>query len=271
MDGTTTTIACIVLGLSALMSCRNDAEEATTDESKIEADDSLSVSAAVMQSCTTAVVSGLATQLVEEINCMAPGSLARIDDRPGFKLDPAVFPYLQAPAASALAAAQSARGEIMAINSALRTLPQQYLLHRWSLTGRCGIRLAASPGGSNHESGTAVDIESHAAWLKAMTAQHYEWYGAADVVHFDFLGAGTIDLSGLSVLAFQRRWNRAHPKEPLPETGQFDAETEKRLAKAPARGFAEEHCAGPALGVDVDGGPDAQAAGTTLQKRGPSQ
>ncbi|MCW5838207.1 MAG: M15 family metallopeptidase, partial [Labilithrix sp.] len=162
------------------------------------------VSAAVAESCTTSVVRGLSTQLVDEIQCMRPGTFASLDGAPGFSLGGAVFPWLQAPARDALLAAQKERGVTMTINSALRTLPQQYLLYRWYRSGRCGIALAASPGKSNHESGLAVDIDDNAAWRGAMRAHELEWLGASDPVHFDYEGEGRADVAGLSVLAFQR-------------------------------------------------------------------
>jgi len=136
-------------------------QELGTTSSALSATDS--VSTAVSQACSTTAVKGLATQLVEEINCLKPGSMKRIDGVSGLALGSAVFPYLQSPAATALIAAQKVRGVTMSINSGLRTLPQQYLLYRWYQTGRCGIGLAARPGTSNHESGIAVDINSNAS------------------------------------------------------------------------------------------------------------
>lgn len=105
------------------------------------------VSAAVTDSaCTTTLVKALATQLIEEIQCMRPGTFASIDNVAGLTLNSAVFPWLQEPAQRALIEAQKERGVTMTLNSALRTLPQQYLLYRWYKTGRCGIGLAAAPG-----------------------------------------------------------------------------------------------------------------------------
>src|SRR3954464_13092985 len=49
-----------------------------------------SVNVAVAQSCTTAAVKGLATQLVQEIQCMRPGTFMRIDNTPGLALGSAV-------------------------------------------------------------------------------------------------------------------------------------------------------------------------------------
>ncbi len=197
-----------------------------------------SVAMAVSQSCTTTAVKALATQLVEEMQCMRPGTFARIDNVPGLSLGAAVFPFLQTSAASALVAAQKARGVTMELNSGLRTLPQQYLLYRWYKTGRCGIGLAAQPGSSNHESALAVDIDSNASWRSAMAANGFAWLGSGDPVHFDYAGGGTANLSGMSVLAFQRLWNRNTPGDLLLEDGDYGPSTEDRLARAPVGGFA---------------------------------
>lgn len=196
------------------------------------------VEAAVAQSCSTTAVKGLATQLIEEVQCLKPGTLMKIDGLAGFQLGAAVFPYLQTPAAQALIAAQKARGTTMSINSALRALPQQYLLYRWYRTGRCGISLAASPGTSNHEGALAVDINDNAGWRSAMLGKNFRWLGANDPVHYDFTGNGRVSFNGLSVMAFQRLWNRNHPNDKIAEDGSYGPATESRLAKSPVGGFA---------------------------------
>lgn len=169
---------------------------------------------------------------------MRPGTMRSIDDIPGVSLGSATIPYLQAPAAAALRRAVARRGGTLYINSALRTLPQQYLLHQWYLRGRCGIALAARPGTSNHEGGLAIDIESQAAWRSALSSEAFAWLGPSDPVHFDFVGSGGIDIRSLSVLAFQRLWNRNHPEDRIAEDGSFGPSTEARLARAPGEGFA---------------------------------
>jgi hypothetical protein len=195
------------------------------------------VSAAVTQSCSTTAVKALSLQLVQEIQCMKPGSMKRIDNTSGLALGAAVFPYLQTPAANALIAAQKARGVTLSINSGLRALPQQYLLYRWYQTGRCGISLAATPGTSNHESGIAVDINNNAAWRSAMNSKGFSWLGASDPVHFDYRGGGTVSMKGLSVRAFQRLWNRNNPNDKIAEDGAYGPATAARLAKSPVGGF----------------------------------
>lgn len=209
------------------------------------------VADAVSAGCSTTSVKGLATQLVEEIQCMRPGSMKSIEGASGLALGDAVFPYLQTPAADALVRARAARGSTMRINSALRTLPQQYLLYRWYRTGRCGISLAALPGKSNHETGVAVDIEDAQGWRPSMTGAAFRWLGSSDPVHFDYTGAGAVDLRGISVTAFQRLWNRNHPEDRIDEDGAYGDETEKRLARSPVGGFPRgaEGCVSDAGGV----------------------
>lgn len=213
------------------------------------------VSAAVTQGCSTAAVKGLATQLVEEIECLRPNTTTKISALPGVNLATSAqaVPYLQKPAVDALLAAQKARGVDITINSGLRTLPQQYLLYRWYQTGRCGIALAARPGTSNHESALAIDIADNAAWRTALQNRGFRWLGANDPVHYDYTGQGAVNPRGLSVKAFQRLWNRNHPEDSISEDGAYGTETEKRLTRAPVGGFekgALASCSGDA-GVDA--------------------
>jgi hypothetical protein len=227
--------AILVIGCSGAAEVEDDEPVGTTSAELVASDP---VSSAVSQSCSTTAVKGLATQLVEEIQCLKPGSMKDISGTPGLSLGAAVFPFLQTSAANALIDARKARGTTMTINSGLRTLAQQYLLYRWYQTGRCGIGLAAKPGTSNHESALAVDIEDNAGWRSAMNGHSFRWLGASDPVHYDYIGGGTIDLRGLSVKAFQRLWNRNHPADTIAEDGAYGPATETRLAQAPVGGFA---------------------------------
>jgi uncharacterized protein (TIGR03382 family) len=231
--------ALAAVSLTALIACSSPgSDEEPAASSSTEAITSTSpVSAAVTTTCSTTAVKGLATQLVEEIQCLKPGSLMRIDNEKGLSLGAAVFPYLQTPAAKGLLAAQKARGVTMSINSALRALPQQYLLYRWYQTGRCGIALAAKPGTSNHESALAVDVNDYTGWRATMEGKGFRWFGSADVVHFDFVGDGRVDLKGDDVRAFQRLWNRNHADDQIDVDGAYGPATEARLAKAPVGGF----------------------------------
>ncbi len=214
------------------------------------------VSKAITDSCTTASVKGLGTQLVGEIQCLRPGTMARIDDVPNTTLGDAVFPFLQAPAAAALRNVAKTRNVKLVINSALRTLPQQFLLYRWYQTGRCGIGLAAAPGRSNHESGVAVDVNDNAGWRAGFQGNGWRWLGASDPVHYDFT-AGGVSLAGLSVRAFQRLWNKNNPTDKVAEDGVYGATTETRLARSPIGGFPLGPSCSDAGTPAADGGASA--------------
>lgn len=235
-------------------------DEPTTGEVSSALVDSDPVSKAVTDSCTTASVKGLGTQLVGEIQCLRPGTMARIDGIPNTTLGAAVFPFLQAPAATALRNVARTRNVRLVINSALRTLPQQYLLYRWYQTGRCGIGLAASPGRSNHESGVAVDVNDNAGWRTGFQGNGWRWLGANDPVHYDYT-AGGVSLAGLSVRAFQRLWNRNNPADRIAEDGAYGTSTEQRLARSPLGGFRLGPTCADGGAPTTDGGPRIDGGG----------
>lgn len=194
--------------------------------------------------CSTAPVSGLSRQLIDEINCMRPDTMADISAVPG--VSTSTFPYLQAPAAAALAQATAAGGTIH-INSALRTTVQQYVLYSWYVNGRCThvVSLAARPGRSNHESGLALDVGNYGNWRARLEATGFDWFGGGDPVHFDYVGSGGVDLRSMAVRAFQRLYNRNNPGAPISEDGVYGPQTGAAIGRSPADGFASgASCAG---------------------------
>lgn len=227
--------------------------EPTSDE--VDAEDSeaaqttasglLTVHGASTRSCSTIAVAGLAEQLVQEMMCLRPNLLSQISPSDNIQLEPEVFPYLQTPAARALERGVARYGKPITLTSALRTLPQQYLLKRWDARNRCGVRVAAPVGESNHEPGLAVDIKLMVAaenrkLRTALAAEGLSWIGAFDPVHFDYKDATTTEEVGkLSVLAFKRLWNRNNPPSTqLVEDDTYDAKVEGKLKLSPAAGFA---------------------------------
>jgi hypothetical protein len=197
--------------------------------------------------CSTAVAEPLSLQLVDEINCIAPGTMSRIDGIAGLSLGSAVIPWLQTAAANGLHDAVVAHGGSLPLNSALRTLPQQLMLYRWYQMGLCGITLAATPGTSPHESGLAIDTSDYTAWRTALESHGWTWHGSGDLVHFDYTAGGTVSLGGQSVLAFQRLWNRNHPGDTIAEDGAYGPQTESRLRMSPTEGFP----IGPSCGAPM--------------------
>ena len=186
--------------------------------------------------CTTTVVHPLSMQLLDELECLNPGTMDSIDSYPEIDLGRGAFPVIQRAAAEHLAMAAAAAGGLT-LNSSLRTIAQQYLLYEWFLRGKCDISLAAKPGTSNHESGLAVDVAEKGNVQEAMQTHGFEWFGSRDAVHYDYVGDDAIDLRRLSVKAFQRLWNLNVPENPVEVDGVFGEQTQARLSVTPADGF----------------------------------
>lgn len=187
-------------------------------------------------SCSTGSVLALSAQIADEVDCMSPGSLVRFEPTAEVVVTgSAVLPYLHQGAKDDLFAA--AQGRVVNLNSAFRTVVQQYLLYRWYRLGRCGIPIAATPGDSNHESGRAIDVDNYDALISALAAHGWAHDVPGDPVHFDHTSSP--DIRGADILAFQRLWNRNHPEDPIGEDGAYGPMTEARIKLAPAEGFAK--------------------------------
>ncbi|NUO48958.1 MAG: hypothetical protein HOV80_08895 [Polyangiaceae bacterium] len=198
----------------------------------------ISVLEAADGGCSTLAVKGLSLQIIAQSNCISPGAFIEIPAAANVTMQDTVFPFLEEPAQAALVAAVTANPRTsMTINSALRTVAQQYLLYRWYQQNRCSISLAATPGTSNHETGLALDISQHDTWRPILESKGFAWLGSSDPVHFDYAGAGAVDYRGTDVLAFQMLWNENHPDDPIDEDGEWGPETEARMIDAPAEGF----------------------------------
>jgi MYXO-CTERM domain-containing protein len=218
-------------------------------------------------SCSTAVVLELSRQIAGEVGCMAPGQLVVFPEGNGLVFTGgAVLPYAsEVGRADLLAAVAAGGGMSLELTSAYRTVAQQYLLYRWYQLGRCGIPVAAAPGGSNHESGRAIDVGNWSAWVTILGDHGWAHDVPGDDVHFDHLASP--DLRGTDVLAFQRLWNRNHPTATIDEDGVYGPMTAMALAMAPAEGFAlGPDCATAALAVGVESivAPRTVASGATF-------
>ncbi len=214
------------------------------------------VAEAVDMGCTTAIVKGLSEQIIAEGNCMFPGSYGKLPAMDNVVLGDAVFPYMREGARDALVdAIEAAPKRQMKINSMLRTSVQQYLLYDWYKRGRCGIKLAARPGKSNHQTGLAIDISKPGNWRKILKRHGFKWFGKRDPWHFDYVAGDEQGPEGLDLEAFQRLWNRNHPDEPIGTDGDWGDSTQKAMRRAPANGFAK----GPTCDFVGDAPPDDDA------------
>jgi D-alanyl-D-alanine carboxypeptidase len=193
---------------------------------------------AAARSCNTSSVDGLSRQIIGQARCIDPKAFVAVPRQPNLETKDNVFLYMDSSAREHLLRALRAnKKKTMTVNSALRTVAQQYLLHRWASSKRCGIEIATPPGESNHESGLALDIAEAPSWKKALEAEQFHWLGAVDRVHYDYKGPDAASRTSVDVKAFQQLWNLNHPDDLLLENGQYGAETEERLEKSPARGF----------------------------------
>ncbi len=209
---------------------------AAPPEETSEIESASTVSSYIGASCSTSVVLGLSKQIADEVGCANPTGLVKFAATGNLKITSnAVLPYLSAKGKTAIQAVAQSR--VVQINSAFRTVAQQYLLYQWYLAGRCGITAAARPGTSNHESGRAVDLANYSSLVSAMSAKGWSHSVPGDPVHFDHLGSP--DIRGRDVLAFQTLWNRNHPEDKIAADGDYGPATEARLRKAPAEGFPQ--------------------------------
>lgn len=202
------------------------------------------VQEAANRTCSTKSVDGLSKQIIRQSRCFDPNAFVPVPRRPNLKTKSNVYLYLEAPARRHLLDVLDAnRNKIMTINSALRTVAQQYVLQQWYRRRRCGITLAALPGQSNHETGLALDVAEAYKWKSAFKKQHFHWLGKVDGMHFDYKGPGAETGLHADVKAFQQLWNLNHPKDAIPDNGHYTPATEERLKRSPAAGFKHgPHC-----------------------------
>ncbi len=190
------------------------------------------------RSCSTSSVGGLSRQIIAQARCIDADAFVQVPARPNLVTGAHVFLYMEASARDRLVSLLDAHPDrIMTVNSALRTVAQQYLVWRWAANRRCGVQLATPPGESNHETGLALDIAEAARWRSDLEASGFRWLGAIDKVHFDYRD-GRAEPHHIDVKAFQQLWNHAHPDDTIEESGGYSAATHQRLKSAPAGGFA---------------------------------
>ena len=195
------------------------------------------VQEAASGSCSTESVDGLSRQIIAQARCIKPNDFVPLPKRPNLEMAEHVYGYLDSGARDRLLKAlDSKKTTKMTINSALRTVAQQYLVWHWSARKTCGVQMATPPGESNHEIGTALDIAEAGTWRPVLEANEFKWLGASDRVHFDYKGKAP-SRTATDVLAFQKLWNKNNKSDLIAEDGRYNPATEQRLKKAPASGF----------------------------------
>lgn len=187
--------------------------------------------------CGTAGIRPLDLQLIAQIKRIAPSVLVSFEHLP-ITIGSGCHPYLQAPALRALEKAIAERPNVrMVCNSAYRTVAQQAVLYNHCQHRRCGIKAAAVPGKSNHNTGLALDIEDAQGWKPYLERAGWDWIGSFDPMHFDYEGRGTKDLRWLSIKAFQQLWNFNHLDKLIAEDGSWGPSTQNAIFSTSCNGF----------------------------------
>jgi D-alanyl-D-alanine carboxypeptidase len=199
-------------------------------------------------SSDTGKLSGLSAQIIEKFNAIAKArlgiimadfsDLSRLDfsaNEPGRKVNT----LLQKAAKDSLQKAIQDHPEKdpIFINSAYRTVAQQYFLYQLFLAGRGNG--ANKPGTSSHEDGLALDIDNHKEWKDALINNGWiRPYLPKEPWHFTFkAGTNSDELKKIGVEAFQELWNEKNPTDQIKIDGDFGKETKKRMNKSPSDGF----------------------------------
>ena len=195
------------------------------------------------------LIDGLSYQLIEELRCM--------DDRwlefyVGCEEVGCINPYGPQPLALrpevlvALRELGNENDDFITISAGYRDVAMQYY-SRWYNENCDSAFNAEVPGQSNHQGGRAIDVRYYDFWSELLLTHGFEHPIPTDEPHFEFLGdeifrEDSERLKVLSVLAFQRLWNRNNPTDPLETDGIYDEETKIRLGGSPVEGFALSGC-----------------------------
>lgn len=186
--------------------------------------------------CSTGAAQGLSKQIIAEL--LKSKHLVKIDHPLIQCQGNQNNPYMQPLAYQALTIAIEKRSQPLVINSCLRTIVQQRMLRRQFEMKICGIKAAAIPPLSNHQSGLAIDIENAIAWRPYLERFNWRWLGAFDPMHFDFKGKGSANLGKLQILEFQKLWNKHNPQNLLTPDGIWGVKTAQAVDNSPCNGFS---------------------------------
>jgi N-acetylmuramoyl-L-alanine amidase len=196
------------------------------------------------EECETSSVKGLDLQLIHQVNLIKPGLLVRIDDIPNLELGGSVHPWVQKGMRDCLVRMFKKYPDLkLKVNSAYRTIVGQALLFSHGENDRCGIKIVARPGASNHNNASSFDLENWAddhkgrSIIDILEDFGFSWLGRRmnDKMHFDC--EECVDMRSISIKAFQILWGLANPNDKLSIDGDYGQLCASRLRVAPIEGF----------------------------------
>lgn len=220
------------------------------------------------------LIDGLGTQLVEELQCLDDTWLTFYEPcrETGCVWADGPQPHAMRPEVYvALQEASESIDDFISITAGYRDVSMQYY-SRW-YNENCDSNFDAEvPGQSNHQGGRAIDVRSWSYWWDVLLDHGFEHPIPTDNPHFELVGtaayrAESEELKSLSIVAFQRLWNRNNPDDSIDEDGVYGASTKDRLGRSPVEGFSIGACPPGSGGVDPepdrepDVGPDVDDIG----------
>jgi murein L,D-transpeptidase YcbB/YkuD len=122
----------------------------------------------------------------------------------------------------------------MQVNSAYRSCVRQAVLREFYSRGICSISMAARVGHSNHEHGTAIDVENWQEWKPILTRAGWRWQGSKDPMHFELPSRQQIAIA--SIRAFQEVYNELFSAQKILTDGVWGPNTLAALLRTPADG-----------------------------------
>ncbi|MCA9565472.1 MAG: hypothetical protein KC561_18370, partial [Myxococcales bacterium] len=214
------------------------------------------------------LIDGIGVQLVEELICMDDSWLEFYEpcEEVGCIWAHGPQPLAIRPEViQALREVALEENDFISITAGYRDVAMQYY-SRWYKENCNSDFAAAIPGGSNHQGGRAVDIRYPAFWNDALLAGGFVHPIPNDTPHYELYMDATFreeseDLKELSILAFQRLWNRNNPNDLIPEDGVYGADTKEALGSSPVEGFPIGAICSPV----GEGDPDEDMGGEVLQ------
>ena len=212
------------------------------------------------------LIDGIGTQLVEELRCLDDSWLTFYEPcrESGCVWPDGPQPHAMRPEVyEALQEAALSMDDFISITAGYRDIGMQYY-SRWYNENCDSSFDAAVPGQSNHQGGRAIDVRYWDFWWDALIEHGFEHPIVTDNPHFELIGTAAFraeseELKSLSILAFQRLWNRNNPDDLVGEDGIYGASTKARLGMSPVEGFAIGACPPGSGGLDPPADPEPDA------------
>eukprot|EP00118_Oscarella_pearsei_P021009 m.233549 g.233549 ORF g.233549 m.233549 type:complete len:2254 (+) comp40090_c2_seq1:205-6966(+) len=192
--------------------------------------------------CSLSSTRGITNQIFHQFYCDNDNALADISSYPQLCIKSSVIPYLQIDAAKSLKRLldDDRSKKSLTISSAIRSLPDQYVLSQWQKQGACRqINRVDFPGKSDYMEGVVVDVRQFNQFKLNGSQYGFSWAGNATDNRFTFKGSrlNTVEVQNGMIESFQKLWNLNNPLDTIAVNGQWNNLTATKLSESPLQGF----------------------------------